>query len=199
MSTARIQISFSIAGITSTATVIREEEAVELHGLLLPAGKSGELTTRTDDNTGVLTVESGHGITTADVVTVFWSGGYRAGMEVTATTATTISIDLGAGSILPIATTDVVVSVEVESAMLLTGDDIQVIYFNCANRVVVDVRDDAAASILYRDIASRESWSWIVDTGVTNPFATEDIGQLRSANGGTTEATLYVGILKSAV
>jgi len=75
----------------------------------VPAAKAGTLTTRTDNDTGIVTVASGHGITTSDKIDLYDASGViiRKDQDVTATTATTISIDAGTGSNLPAATTAV--------------------------------------------------------------------------------------------
>ena len=93
----------------------------------LPAGKSGTLTTRTDDNTGIVTVASGHGITGSDTVDVYWAAGRRYGVDVTATDATTISIDLGAGDNLPAASTAVVIVKQVVVNKAIDGDAVEII------------------------------------------------------------------------
>lgn len=95
--------------------------------ITLPAGKSGTLTTRTDDNTGIVTVASGHGITGSDTVDVYWAAGRRYGVDVTATDATTISIDLGAGDNLPTASTAVVVVKQVIVNKAIDGDNVEII------------------------------------------------------------------------
>jgi hypothetical protein len=95
--------------------------------ITLPAGKSGTLTTRTDDNTGIVTVASGHGITGSDTVDVYWAAGRRYGVDVTATDATTISIDLGAGDNLPTASTAVVIVKQVVVNKAIDGDNVEII------------------------------------------------------------------------
>lgn len=69
----------------------------------IPAAKAGTLTTRTDNDTGIVTVASGHGITDTDTVDVYDADGQllRKDMDVTAVTSTTISINAGSGSNLP--------------------------------------------------------------------------------------------------
>lgn len=65
----------------------------------------GQLTTRTDDDTGVVTVISdsndGHGITTSSTVDVYWQSGQRIGMSVSAVTNKAVTVDGGAGDALP--------------------------------------------------------------------------------------------------
>lgn len=95
----------------------------------LPAGKSGTLTTRTDNNTGVVTVAAGHGITAADTVDVYWSTGRRYGVDVTAVGGTTIDIDLGSGDNLPAQSTAVVVVKQVVVNKAIDGDNVAIIGF----------------------------------------------------------------------
>lgn len=94
--------------------------------IALPAGTAGTLTTRTDNDTGVVTVAS-HGITTSDTVDVYWSGGKRYGVDVTATTATTISIDIGSGDNLPSTSTPVVIVKQVVANLQLDGDNAKIV------------------------------------------------------------------------
>lgn len=95
----------------------------------LPAGKSGTLTTRTDNNTGVVTVATGHGITASDTVDVYWSTGRRYGVDVTAVGGTTIDIDLGSGDNLPAQSTAVVVCKQVVVNKAIDGDNAGIIGF----------------------------------------------------------------------
>lgn len=63
------------------------------------------LTTRTSDSNGVFTVGTAHGITVGDEVNVYWPAGNRTRMTVTEITDTTITLNGGTGTVLPIATT----------------------------------------------------------------------------------------------
>jgi hypothetical protein len=75
--------------------------------VVIPKAIAGALSTRTDADTGIVTVASGHGITDADTVDIYDATGQllRKDMDVTATDATTISINAGTGTDLPVATT----------------------------------------------------------------------------------------------
>lgn len=95
----------------------------------LPAGKSGTLTTRTDDDTGVVTVASGHGITASDTVDVYWATGRRYGVDVTTAGATTLDIDLGSGDNLPAQSTAVVIVKQVVVNKAIDGDNVEIIGF----------------------------------------------------------------------
>jgi len=71
---------------------------------------SGTLSRRIDDDTGGVVLPNvaaidgqsiGHGITVAHTVSVWWSGGERHSMTVSAVSGTAVSIDGGAGDNLP--------------------------------------------------------------------------------------------------
>lgn len=91
----------------------------------------GELTTRTDDNTGVITVVSasngGHGITTSETVAVFFDDGTTSGeikgMPVSAVTNKAITVDGGSGEVLPAVNSLVTLKVVgAQSTILPMGD-----------------------------------------------------------------------------
>lgn len=60
---------------------------------------AGALTTRTDDDTGVVTLSGGHGVATGRG-DLYWSGGKRIGMTFTVT-VNSVAIDGGTGDVLP--------------------------------------------------------------------------------------------------
>lgn len=115
---ATISVTSVIDGTTQQQVSTITGTAAPKFNFSLAAASTGTLTTRTDDNTGVVTAASGHGIITNDVVCVFWTDTngdlqYRSGM--TATVATNaITVDGGDGttgiSVLPAADTAVTIS-----------------------------------------------------------------------------------------
>ncbi len=67
----------------------------------------GTLSTRTDDDTGIVTIASGHGVTTNDTIDVLWAAGKIYGMTVSASDSTTVTLDGGDGDALPVANASV--------------------------------------------------------------------------------------------
>lgn len=194
--TAAISIRTRVAGVNIDATISRTDELEQAFQHNMDAGRAGTLTTRTDDAVGVITVASGHGITTSDTVAVFWVGGSRFSATVTATTATTITIATGAGTVLPAATTAVVIAKESLHTLAIVGDDITVLAVGCDNRASVNFRIAAgSASALRYDMAAKEGRLWMASSDVTNPLATDTIVDVRIANGGTTAMPLKIGLL----
>jgi hypothetical protein len=90
----------------------------------VPAAWAGTLTTRTDNDTGVVTTTLAHDILTSDTVDLYDSSGelMRKDVDVTAVGANTISIDLGTGvspyTNLPVLTT--VINVAKQKILLLS-------------------------------------------------------------------------------
>ncbi len=122
-------LSYGVSLGSIAAAVTRTgDQLVDLE-ITLAAGKAGTLTTRTDNDTGVVTVASGHGITDSDTVDLYWSGGERYGVDVTATTSTTISIDAGAGDNLPSSSTAVVICKRTTINLAVDGDNLAIIGF----------------------------------------------------------------------
>lgn len=62
----------------------------------------GTLTTRTSATAGVITVSSGHGVTTSHTLDVLWASGKVYGMTVSVSAATTITVTGGSGDDFPV-------------------------------------------------------------------------------------------------
>lgn len=156
--------------------------------------KPGELTTRTDNDTGVVTAEAGHGIETSDLVDVYWTGGARYGM--TATVATNeITLDGGDGDNLPSLNEDVTLKVPETEAFVIEGDDCTAIavYSDVAGRV----RFSDSGGVEYTvTIAAGATDIWLDGSGVTNPIAGDSIIEVSFSHGSTsaqimTAAAMY--------
>jgi hypothetical protein len=193
MAKTTITTNIGSASISSTQTRTQEDERVLT--ITLPAGKSGTLSTRTDDDTGIVAVASGHGITASDTVAVFWDGGVQYNVDVTATDGTTISIDLGDGDNLPIATTAVVIAKQLPHVAAFAGDSLEMLAIGCRNRCSIEFFSSVPASLLHYEIEAGEGRHWVKSTDTTNPLAGDAIATLRAANGGTSEVTLQIGLL----
>jgi len=84
--------------------------AISMGPIAAAVTADGTLTTRSDDDTGVLTMDDGmHGIATGDVVDVQWADGSRLAITVGTVAGTTVPIDGGRGDVLPAESTAVTV------------------------------------------------------------------------------------------
>lgn len=177
-----IAITTTASGVEQTRRITREAEFPLTFDLSLPAAKAGSLTTRTDDNTGVATLSTGHGIVSSDVVDVYWSGGYRRGMTATVS-GNLVTVDGGAGSILPVQTTAVTVSKQVVLPTPTFDGDLTPLWFlNCNTRCALALRDDSAADIDDFEIPAGEAIFWINNMGTTSPIAGNMVGSIVVSN-----------------
>jgi len=200
--TARIQSTFSVAGIDVTSVTTRDAVAAIPAQTPTPAaGLAGTLTGRTDDDTGIITMsDAEHGITDAVTVDVYWAGGCRYGLTVTLVDETAVSIDGGAGDALPAIDTPpaVVVGVREEYDCDFDGDLVEIIVAHCLKRAHVEFLTDADASILGRELTANEAWAWISDQGFTNPLTGDPVGKIQVSCGETTAGTIkLIGIYNS--
>lgn len=197
------QLAYGVALGSIAKSVVRTADDLITVEVTLPAGKSGTLTTRTDDNTGIVTVASGHGITDSDTVDVYWSTGRRYGVDVTATGATTIEIDLGSGDNLPAQSTVVVVCKQVVVNKAIDGDNVKIIGLSAelaastgfGTRITffdaVSAGGSAVGSGIY--LAANEPLIIDVQGGATNLLTGSPILSFVASNGdGTNAATLKI-------
>lgn len=153
----------------------------------IPAAKTGQLTTRTDNDTGVVTLTAGHGLTSG-LFDVYWAGGVRRGM--TGTIATNaLSLDLGTGDNLPINLTNVTVSKPVMKEFRFDGDDMQlVMVYGAAPFVIMFSGDDDVPKTIFAKPSAGMVDSWYVGNGVVNPLAAAVLTRLWVSQGDATAA-----------
>ena len=205
MATGTITETIAIGGEEVTATITRAG-ALAITARFgpnendtFPAGKAGTLTTRTDDDTGILTVAEGHGITDSDTVDIYWDGGVQYGADVTGTTGTTISIDLGLGDNLPSESTVIVVTKRITVDFDIDGDNVKMLAFSATTRAhcVLAKNDDTV--IKAQELTANEPWQWVSDQGITNPLTGDPIGKAEISNGSTTDGAFFLGAIINPV
>jgi len=154
----------------------------------LPAANAGDLTTRTDADTGVVTADSSeHGITASDTVNVFWADGVRYGMDVSDVTDDAITVDGGAGDDLPTQDTAVFIAAQVSIGIGFDGDNLSVIDVMADARAHVDFQDSGSSSLKAVELSANNSWRWVTGTGTTPITGNAVAAVLASA--GTAAAT----------
>lgn len=115
----------------------------------LDPARPGTLTTRTNNNTGTLTLETGHGIATGNRLDVFWldptTGQQRCQHKITAGTVSGNSVPIsgGLGDNLPLAATAVTVQRVSEYDFLLNTPDLVALSVggNAGGKVVLEKAD----------------------------------------------------------
>lgn len=167
---ARILLSTSVSGFgtnfADAQTAVDCDTVIESKTTMtaLAAAQTGTLSTRTDDDAGVASLSTGHGITTGMVCDVYWSGGVRYGMDATVST-NDVTLDGGAGDVLPAQSTAVTVVQQTEINLNFDGDDmlfIVVTYRNASDSTAcahVDFQDAGDASIQEIDLVVENAGS----------------------------------------
>jgi len=155
----------------------------------IPAAKTGTLTTRTDANTGSLTMSASHGITDGQLLDVFWSSGSRRGMTVGTVSTNVVPIDGGSGDDLPIATTAITAMVPVAVEFVVDGDTVLGFGVTSAAIGYIVFIDDAAAVIAaatYKITTAGYGKVWATGSPGTNPLAGDVTSLVKFSHGQTT-------------
>lgn len=179
--------SVSIGGRTVSGRIVRTAEGEFSETVTLAAGKAGTLSTRTDDNTGTLTLGASHGITTGQIIDLYWSGGIRRTMTVGTVAGTSVPIDLGVGDVLPAAATAIVACVQTVVNFDFDGDEAILVAASATRRSSVEFQQDAGTVIKSLDLGKSgtdgEAWDWANNGDVANPFVGVDVGKVVVSNG----------------
>ncbi len=203
---ARVNSTITVGGQTISGAVTRLD-ATEIGSSPvspLAAAKAGTLTTRTDNNTGTLTMATGHGITTGQKIDLYWVGGVQRNITVGTVSVNSVPIDLGVGDNLPIATTAIVACVQTVLDLNVAAADIALVAVGMSRRGTVQfLKDDdtvikivtlGAADALATTSPSAESWHWAVSLGDATPFS-DDVGKVLISNGSSAGTnTVKIGL-----
>jgi len=164
----------------------------------LNVAKTGTLSTRTDSNTGTLTMDSGHGITDGQIVDIYWSGGVQRTVTVGTVSTNSVPFDLGIGDNLPIATTAVTVCVQKAINLAIDGDNADIVAViletvdkslrTAANVQFLDAAADVIAEI---DLVANVPQVWDIEGGSANPFTGDPITNLKATQGNSTSTETY--------
>lgn len=171
--------------VTSTDGEITQKPSV-------PAAKTGALTTRTDANTGTLTMDTGHGITTGAKLSIFWNGGSRSNVTVGTVATNSVPFDLGSGDDLPDDETPITAMVPVERTFAVAGDDIVALGSHSPVSGWVEYLDGSDAVLLGEQILPNLGGGKVWMEGVThtgtNPLAGDTVAKVRFSHGDSTQA-----------
>ncbi len=188
--------STTLDGVTTPHTTYIDGDSVDKKNPTVAAAKSGTLSTRTDNDTGELTMSGGHGISTGDVIDVYWSGGSRVNMTVGTVAVNAVPIDGGSGDNLPVATTAITAMVRHEENFTVVGNDVVGILLSSSVPATVTFAESDGTTVvgtpirLTADDAStpRYNYVWHADKG-TNPLAGGSVGTILLSHGSTSSVT----------
>lgn len=195
--------AISGAGVSITDSIVRTADNVQGFEVTLPAAKVGQLTTRTDDETGTLTMAADHGITTASVIDIYWATGARYGVLVGTVSGTSVPIgadDAGTGDVLPTNLTAVTAVIQTTINIAIDGDALAILgmkakYASSTSSAVgrVGFYDSANDEIESVELVANASRKWDITGGDANGFAGDPITYAKASQSSATEtATLQI-------
>lgn len=201
----RVTITATIDGVRYTRETLQTSDNKGGSSPDVAAAKTGQLTTRTDNDTGVLTMAGGHGIITGNLVDVYWTVGgvnfSRTGM--TATVAVNaVTVDGGSGDNLPTNLTNVTAMVPHSEDLSCVGDNVQEIVISSPVYGNVTFAESDGTTLLGTieltpDDAGSPNYTyhWWPGKGETNPLAGDTVGKILFSHGdsaGANEMTAVV-------
>lgn len=186
---AAVSNTISIGGISFAQSFNEEAEAIEVREVTLAVASAGTLSVRTDDNTGTFN-GAGHGISTGEIVDIYWDGGARRGMTVGTVAGNDVPIDGGLGDNLPVATTALTIMVQNEEALDFVGNNLKAVAVKCPAKatVIFTGSDDAEDWAIVLEAATGGSSGWWNLSGFTNPVAGDTIAKFFCTHGSSSAA-----------
>ncbi len=160
----------------------------------IAVAKVGQLTTRTDNDTGVVTMVAGHGFATSDKIDLFWnvSGTYGSRRNMTATVATNaVTLDGGSGDNLPALNSAVTAMKPTSTTFVVTGNACTAIAVRAPQGgfiVFTESGPTDIAAATYTLTPSSPGRIWMLSTGDTNPLAGKTTTTVKFSHGDSVTA-----------
>lgn len=179
MATQRVSDAVNINGLVFTRSYVREVDGHISKTAVVPAAKTGELTTRTNDTEGTLTMDTGHGIETGDRLDIYWSGGSRRGITVGTVAGDAVPLtDSGAGDNLPAAETAIIAMVPHEEAFPLNGALCVALGASSEDRGTIVFAESDDSEIHHVPFASSNGLPWDDESGEANPLGSDVVAKV---------------------
>ena len=188
-----IAINSSIGAVSINARITRSSPTQLPTQLPLAAANAGTLATRSDDTSGIVTLATGHGVQTDDVVDVYWDGGRRFNVVAGSVSGDDVIISGGAGDNLP--AEDATLTLQVQQVLNLDfdGDAVEAMAAACGARGRLQFYSDAVLE-LGVDLAANAPWIWWESGVGSNPLAGKSITHATITQASTSEVTFRLGI-----
>lgn len=187
-------IAASLAGVTIQGLRTRTGSGQIAQVASLPAGIAGTLTTRTGDAEGTFTLAAGHGLEVNDIIDVYWAGGLRYGMKVSAVNGNDVTAGgtggPGAGDVLPAEDTAIVADEQVTLDVDFDGDKLEMIVVASSARAHIDFQDASGNSLEAQELSAGEPWDWASGMGAVNPLSGNPVDRVKLSNGDSSAAAI---------
>lgn len=127
MPTAQVSSAVSGGGTSITSLQTVTADASDNREITLAVAKTGNITTRTDDNTGTLTMDPGHGFTDGQVIDIYWDGGVQYNAVIGTVSVNSVPFDSGVGDNLPADESEITAQVVTSVAVPIDGDEAELV------------------------------------------------------------------------
>lgn len=194
MPTSTLTVSGDIGGAAMNSSFSRTATGQISHDVAINPAKTGTLTTRTDNTSGVATLEAGHGIVISNVVDLYWTGGRRYNVNVTAVATNDVTFSGGTGDNLPVQSTALTMTKQQTIDTDFVGNLLVAIGALCAARAHLSFYESATLRLSV-DLTGNELWFWVNGGTAANPLAAANVTHIVASQAGTTAASLKVGAL----
>lgn len=199
MPTVTVSINAEGGGVSIRGKIQRTSDQAPAISVALPVGNAGTLSTRTDDETGTLTLGAGHNITTGAIIDLYWATGARYGILVGTVSGTSVPIgadDSGTGDVLPTQATAIVATERVViGPVTLDGDNMSLaivcldIGSETTGKGHIECQDAADDVIAALDLVGNEPQILVQsETNLTNALTGDVITEIHASNGSATVA-----------
>ena len=194
------QVTLSLAanglGSSINNSVTRTGDGGSAAEIAVVAGKTGTVTTKNTASDADLTMDSGHGLSDALVVDVYWAAGGRYGMTTSGLAGDNINVAGGTGDDMPVATTAIVVSVRTYFNALIDGDELGLLVmqnFYAASSTTstahVTLLDATLTEVEGITLTGRNARFWDITGGDSNVFTGAPITHGYASNGSATDTS----------
>jgi hypothetical protein len=167
--------NITFAGLTFSESnrTITSVNGLPLGPVTVAAAKIGSLTTRTDNTTGTLTMNAGHGFATGNRIDLFWATGCRVGVVVGTVATNSVPISGGNGDNLPTAATAITAMKPTKYPLSFVGDDVDAVAMSASatGPGAFTFVDGADAHLAHFRVPGGTVYSWDSAAGQANPLA----------------------------
>jgi hypothetical protein len=181
--------SYTLGGKTYNEARTVESDKVLSIEKTLPAAKAGDLTTRTSDTVGELTMDVGHGFVDGDLIDLYWAGGSRRSVVVGTVAVNAVPISGGLGDNLPADESEITAMVQTEEAFNFDGDNVKALVFSAtAPATLILAGDDDVEDFARVFKEANAAYGYRADGPDVNPIAGDDVTKVFLSHGDSSGA-----------
>lgn len=197
-----VSISARIGGKNLQSSKKLENDALQAREPTVAAAKAGTCTTQTDENSGVLTMDAGHGFATSDKIDFYWTdpttGRAFSRRDMTATVSgNLVTLDGGSGDDFPVTTTVIAAMKPHIEQFDFEGDDCNAFACYSPKRGNIRAFNESDVEVCSFDLQLKGNYVWFDGAPYANPLAGETISYIKFSHGQLAAVVMTAGALHS--